>query len=561
MRTRYAGLKWLRMSLFGLALCSSLAPSRMLADDPKPDPNGGATGVASDVPNFIVTAPSDLSADDKKDKDKVKAYDDAKKASDDYTKQAAAEPLALKLADGVGHNRVAINFMWTLITGFLVMFMQAGFALVETGLCRAKNAGHTMAMNFMIYPMGMLGFYLCGFAFMFGGTGAIATMGNYAGLNNEFTVTLFGHPFGLIGLKGFLLQGAGYDTAAFALFLFQMVFMDTTATIPTGGAAERWKFSAFMIYGCCIGTFMYPVFGNWVWGGGWLSQLGANFPGLGHGHVDFAGSSVVHMQGGVIAFIFCWLIGPRHGKYNKEGKIVNPIIPHSIPLVMLGTFILAFGWFGFNPGSSLAGTDLRIAVVAVNTMLASATGALGATLWMWWVRTKKPDPSMMCNGMLAGLVAITCPCAFVSAGGASLLGLIAGVLVVESVFFFDKIGIDDCVGAISVHGVNGAWGCLSLGLFADGTYGDGWNGVPGTVKGLFYGGGMGQFWAELIGVVTCFITLSILSFIAYFIAEKTVGNRVPLEVEIEGLDLPEMGVPGYAGFAMDKQSETPVIKA
>jgi Amt family ammonium transporter len=336
-----------------------------------------------------------------------------------------------------------------------------------------------------------------------------------------------------------------------------MVFMDTTATIPTGGAAERWKFSAFMIYGCFIGTIMYPVFGNWVWGCGWLANLGANF-GLGHGHVDFAGSSVVHMQGGVIALIFAWLIGPRLGKYDEHGKIVHPIVPHNIPMVMLGTFILAFGWFGFNPGSSLAGTDLRIAVVAVNTMLASATGALAATLWMWWFRTKKPDPSMMCNGMLAGLVAITCPCAFVSAGGASLIGLIAGVVVVESVFFLDKKGIDDPVGAISVHGVNGAWGCLSLGLFADGTYGDGWNAVPGTVKGLFYGGGLSQFWAELIGVTTCFVTLSALSLLVYYIGEKLVGNRVSRDVEIEGLDVPEMGVPGYSGTVMDKQAETPM---
>jgi Amt family ammonium transporter len=531
---------------------------------PKPDPAGTATGMAADAQSpagtFVVSEPTALSDEDAKDPVKKKAYDDAKKAFDDYTNQSKVEPLAVKLADSVGHNRVAINFMWTLITGFLVMFMQAGFALVETGLCRAKNAGHTMAMNFMIYPMGMLGFYLCGFAFMFGGLGAIGTMGGYGGLNHEVTWTLFGKPFGIIGWKGFMLQGAGYDTAAFALFLFQMVFMDTTATIPTGGAAERWKFSAFMIYGCCIGTIMYPLFGNWVWGGGWLAQLGSNF-GLGHGHVDFAGSSVVHMQGGVICLIFCWLIGARYGKYDKTGKIVHPIVPHNIPFVMLGTFILAFGWFGFNPGSTLAGTDLRIAVVAVNTMLASATGAVGATLYMWWFKTKKPDPSMMCNGMLAGLVAITAPCAFVSAGGASLIGLIAGVLVVESVFFFEKIGVDDCVGAISVHGVNGAWGCLSIGLLADGTYGDGWNGVTGTVKGVFYGGGMSQFWAELIGVVTCFVTLSVLSIIVYFIAEKLVGNRVSLDDEIEGLDVPEMGVPGYHGLVMDKQAESPMLKA
>jgi Amt family ammonium transporter len=539
---------------------------------PKPDPAGTATGMSVDAQSpagtFVTAAPADLSDDDKKDPAKVKTFNDAKKAFDDYTAQAKLEPLAVKLSDSVGHNRVAINFMWTLVTGFLVMFMQAGFALVETGLCRAKNAGHTMSMNFMIYPMGMLGFYLCGFAFMFGGmadpaspnNGGIATMGGYTGLNHELGFHIGSKFFGLLGAKGFLLQGAGYDTAAFALFLFQMVFMDTTATIPTGGAAERWRFSAFMIYGCCIGTIMYPVFGNWVWGCGWLANLGANFPGLGHGHVDFAGSSVVHMQGGVIALMFCWLIGPRLGKYDANGKIVHPITPHSIPMVMLGTFILAFGWFGFNPGSSLAGTDLRIAVVAVNTMLASATGALAATLWMWWVRTKKPDPSMMCNGMLAGLVAITCPCAFVSAGGASILGAIAGILVVESVFFFEKIGIDDCVGAISVHGVNGAWGCLSLGLFADGTYGDGWNAVPGTVRGLFYGGGLGQFWAELIGVTVCFVTLAALSLVVYYIGEKLVGNRVSEEVEIEGLDVAEMGVPGYAGVVMDKQSETPMPK-
>ncbi len=548
------------MALIGLALSCSLGLPKLLADDPKPDPAGTATGVASDVPGFIVTAPAELSADDKKDKDKVKAYDDAKKAFDDYTKQAASEPLAVKLADNVGHNRVAVNFMWTLITGFLVMFMQAGFALVETGLCRAKNASHTMAMNFMIYPMGMLGFYVCGFAFMFGGLGAIGTMGGYAGLNHEITWTIFGKPFGILGWKGFMLQGAGYDTAAFALFLFQMVFMDTTATIPTGAAAERWKFSAFMIYGCCIGTIMYPLFGNWVWGGGWLSQLGTNF-GLGHGHLDFAGSSVVHMQGGVIALIFAILIGPRYGKYDKNGKLVHPITPHSIPMVMLGTFILAFGWFGFNPGSTLAGTDFRIAVVAVNTMIASATAALATTLYMWWFKTKKPDPSMMCNGMLAGLVAITAPCAFVSAGGAAIIGIVSGILVVEAVFFFDRVRIDDAVGAISVHGVNGAWGCLSIGLLADGTYGDGFNGVAGNVAGVFYGGGMNQFWAELIGVTTCLVTLSVLSVIVYYIAEFTVGNRVSLEVEIEGLDVPEMGVPGYAGMVMDKQSETPMMKS
>lgn len=508
----------LMAGLLAVILTISAVPTRAFAQQ-EPDPSGTKTGTINDVP---------------------------------AAKQG--QPTFQEIGDAVGHNRIAINFVWTLVTGFLVMFMQAGFALVEAGLTRAKNASHTMAMNFMIYPMGMLGFYLCGFAFMFGGVGGLGTLGGYAGLNHELTVHLFGKPFGLIGLKGFLLQGAGYDSAAFTLFLFQMVFMDTTATIPTGAAAERWKFSAFMIYGCLIGTVIYPVFGNWVWGGGWLSQLGVNF-GLGHGHVDFAGSSVVHMQGGVIALVFAWLIGPRYGKYNKDGTI-NPMPAHNLPMAILGTFILAFGWFGFNPGSTLAGTDLRISVVAVNTMLASATGALASTLWMWWVRTKKPDPSMMCNGMLAGLVAITAPCAFVTAGGAAIIGLISGILVVESVFFFDRKGIDDPVGAISVHGANGAWGCLALGLFADGTYGEGWNGVSGTVRGLFYGGGFNQLWAELIGVVTCVVTLSIFAYVAYKVAEYFVGNRVSLETEIDGLDIPEMGVLGYNGVVLDKASET-----
>ena len=227
-----------------------------------------------------------------------------------------------------------------------------------------------------------------------------------------------------------------------------------------------------------VGTIIYPIYGNWVWGGGWLATLGKEF-GLGHGHVDFAGSSVVHLTGGVLAFIGAYLLGPRIGKYNKDGS-ANAIPGHNIVMAAVGTFILAFGWFGFNAGSTLAGTDLRISVVAVNTMIASATGAFAAVLYMWLIRTKKPDPSMMLNGMLAGLVAITAPCAFVSVGGAAIIGLISGFLVIEATLFIDqKVKVDDPVGAIAVHGVNGVWGCLALGLFADGTYGDGWNGVAG----------------------------------------------------------------------------------
>jgi len=476
----------------------------------------------------------------------------------DVAAATAGKPTLEEVAQVAGHNRVAINFVWTLVAGFLVMFMQPGFAMVETGLTRAKNVAHTMGMNFLIYPLGMLGFYVCGFALMFGGIGALGTLGGYAGLNHEFTISLFGKTFGLFGTKGFFLSGSSYDVAVFTLFLFQMVFMDTTATIPTGALAERWKFLSFCIYGVFVGTIIYPIFGNWVWGGGWLAMLGQNF-GLGHGHVDFAGSSVVHMTGGVIALVAAWIVGPRLGKFNHDGT-ANPIPGHSIPMAVIGTFILAFGWFGFNAGSTLAGTDLRIGVVAVNTMLASATGAMAATLWMWMVRTKKPDPSMMCNGMLAGLVAITAPCAFVNSISACIIGLIAGVLVVESVYFIEgKLKIDDPVGAISVHGVNGAWGCLALGLFADGTYGDGWNGVAGTVKGLFYGD-PSQLFAQCTGVLSNIIYVGSITFIIFKLLEVTVGNRTEPEAEIGGLDIPEMGVAGYSGVKLDKHSETPISK-
>src|SRR5438093_509740 len=366
------------------------APAAAPAPPPKPDPGGTTTGGIADV-----------------------------------TAKEAGKPTLAEVADFAGHNRVSINLMWTLITGFLVMFMQAGFALAETGFTRAKNVAHTMMMNFMVYAIGMTGYWIMGFALQMGGASPLATLGGTGVLDGEFAISLFGKDFGLWGTKGFFLAGSTYDVGVFGLFLFQMVFMDTAATIPTGAMAERWKFSSFVIYGFFISMITYPLFANWVWGGGWLSQLGKNF-GLGHGYVDFAGSSVVHMVGGVTALAGAMVLGPRLGKYNKDGS-ANPIPGHNIPMGVLGCFILAFGWFGFNPGSTLAGGDLRISVIAVNTMLASASGAIFAMFYMWG-RYGKPDPSMMVNGMLAGLVAITAPCGFVSSFWAFVIGAISGAL-------------------------------------------------------------------------------------------------------------------------------------
>jgi len=450
------------------------------------------------------------------------------------------EPTVADLAKNLADTQVALNIVWTMVAGFLVMFMQAGFALVETGLTRAKNAAHTMTMNFLVYSIGIIGFYFIGFGLQMGGVGAV--FGEQAYLAKEFVVTIAGKPFGLFGMSGFMLPTDMFTAGIATTFLFQMCFMDTTCTIPTGAAAERWKFTSFVLFSFVISTIIYPVYANWVWGGGWLSQLGNNF-GLGHGHVDFAGSSVVHLTGGVMALVLGKMIGPRAGKYRPDGSI-HPIAPHSIPQVMLGTFILAFGWFGFNAGSTLSGMDTRLAVVATNTMIAGATGAFTAYLY---VKAKfgKPDPSWLANGMLAGLVAITAPCAFVASWAAALIGAIAGVLVVVAAVFIDtKLKIDDPVGASAVHGVNGLFGAICVGLFSNGTYGEGLNGVAGKVTGLFYGDG-GQFAASLIGVLANIAYVAPVAALAFWIIGKTVGNRVSLEDEVAGLDIPEMGVVGY----------------
>ncbi len=507
-------------AFFVMLLSLAIVPSVAFAQDPVGDPTGAATGMAKDV-----------------------------------TVKDANAPTLAEVMDTVGHNKVAINFVWTLITGFLVMFMQAGFAMVETGFCRAKNAAHTMSMNFMVYPLGMIAYWVCGFALQMGGVGAIANLGgSTAVLNHEVTINVAGHAMGIFGLKGFFLTGNAYDTGVFTLFLFQMVFMDTTVTIPTGAMAERWKWSSFCLFALFMGAFVYPVYANWVWGTGWLSSLGANF-GLGHGHVDFAGSSVVHMVGGVSALAGAIVLGPRIGKFTKSGEPVA-IPGHDLPMAIAGTFILAFGWFGFNPGSTLAGGDLRIGVVATNTMMAGTAGALVAMIIVW-MKFGKPDPGMMVNGMLAGLVAITAPCAFVNSPASVLIGGIAGAIVVFAVLFVERtLKVDDPVGAIAVHGFNGAWGVISLGLFADGSYGDGWNGVPGTVKGLFYGDSS-QLVAQLIGTVTCFIWAFVLFYLWFKLTDVIVGNRVSAEVELEGLDVPEMGAMAYPDFVLTQGPNAP----
>jgi ammonium transporter, Amt family len=434
------------------------------------------------------------------------------------------------------------NLVWVALTGFLVMFMQVGFAMLEAGFCRSKNAVHTTAMNFLIYPIGVVGFWLSGFALMYGGVAGFPSLGPALGVHRELCLAVFGHTLGVLGAAKFALVDVAQDPPHLVMFLFATVFMDTAATVPTGALAERWKLSAFVIYGFFVSMLLYPVYGNWVWGGGWLAELGSAF-GLGHGHVDFAGSTVVHMTGGVTALAGAIVLGPRVGKFRRDGTIC--VIPgHNLPMALIGTGILAFGWFGFNAGSTLSAHDPRIALIAVNTMIASATGALTALIYVWY-RHHKPDMGMFCNGLLGGLVAITASCAFVSPAAAALVGLVAALLVVKVGGYLErKLHIDDPVGAITVHGVCGAWGGLALGLFADGSYGGGWNGVPGPVRGLFFGDAT-QLVAQLIGVATNVIFVFALAFAFFRIIERTMGNRVNAEVEWNGLDAQEMGSEAY----------------
>jgi len=536
---------YLVIFLLAAVLATLAAPSR--ADEPKPDPAGTATGSRSDAADaagnsFVVSEPTDKSAPD---------YQQNKKAFDDYQSQSAKEPLATKLADDVGHIRVATNFAWTLNTGYLVLFMQAGFALLTCGLVRKKNAAHLMMLNFAAYVFAFLAYYAVGYAFQFGAVGINASPTNLGGLPtlNKF---LFGSgQWGFLGGKGFFLAGPAYDASSNVFALFEVVFMETAGYIIVGAVCERINFWAFLLCELFIGAILYPVYGCWVWGGGWLSQVGSTLH-LGHGYVDFAGSTVVHAVGGFCAMALAIILGPRLGKYGPGGRIrVFPA--HNVVFVVTGTLILLFGWMGFNPGSTLPATDLRISVIAINTNLAGVAGAAAAMV-LWYFIFGKPDITMACNGMLAGLVAVTAPCAFVSPTSAVVIGTLAGLLVCGGVLFNDRVlKIDDPCGAISVHGYCGWFGAICVGIFADGTYGAGWNGIGATnylghagqgVTGLLHGDSR-QFLCQLFGATICVAWAFGATYLVFGIVNKVRSMRVAPESEIEGLDMPEFGMPAY----------------
>ena len=455
-----------------------------------------------------------------------------------------------------------MNLLWIVIGAVLVIFMQAGFALVETGFCRAKHGAHVVSTNFAIFGLGFVAYFLVGYAFMFGGYSDVGLSGSSIfGYHQAVGSNLLGSGHWVFLWKGgFALGDIGKagGAAVAAYFLYMVAFMDTTATIPTGAMAERWKWKAFVGWGIFCGAIYYPLFGAWTWGGGWLSQLG-NSMHFGFGYVDFAGSGVVHAMGGVAALAGAIVLGPRIGKFNRDGS-ANTLSAHHIPMAMLGCFILLFGWFGFNAASTLAATDIQFAIVAVNTALAAAFGATAAMFFCMYTKPfKKPDPGMMVNGMLAGLVAITAPCAFVDPYIAAIIGTIAGVLVVVSCGFFERRGIDDPVGAISVHGVCGIWGVLCIGLFANGQYGGGWNltseGPAANAKGvtgLFYDASLGsrQLVAQAIGALVLCTVMFGVAFLFFKLQNAFMkgGIRPEADIEMIGLDMPEMGALAYPDF-------------
>jgi ammonium transporter, Amt family len=418
----------------------------------------------------------------------------------------------------VEEAKISINLAWTLLCGFLVFNMQAGFAFLGAGFLQKKNTLNYLTMSFMDFCVGAIIYWALGFALMFGGSYLASGLDK----GNDF-----------IGFSGFFLAGESSNVSASSIWLFQVMFAAAACTIVAGAVAERFKFHSHIFYSVILCGILYPIYGHWVWGNGWL----ANIP-LGSGVKDFAGSGVIHGVGGLVAFIGAWMVGPRFGKYNPNGT-PNMIHGHNLSYVVLGTLFLLFGWFGFNAGSTLAATDLRISIIATNTFLAATTGAI-TLLYISHFATGKTDVVMSCNGALAGCVAITASGAYVSHWAAVAIGLIAGIILRASLYYMEfKLRIDDPIGAVSVHGANGLWGLLSVGIFADGSY--------MGVKGLIMGSGW-QLLAQFIGCITLILWTFGVGFLMFLLLKKTVGLRVPIKEENSGIDIYEHGLTCYPGL-------------
>jgi Amt family ammonium transporter len=469
---------------------------------------------------------------------------------------AQERPTLRGVSDAVTQQGLQMNLLWIVLGAVLVIFMQAGFALVETGFCRAKHAAHVVSTNFAIFGLGFVGYFAVGYAFMFGG----ASFGAYIpGYDSALGGELVGSGnWTFLWEGGWALSGDGITAGVLGMFLYMVAFMDTVATIPTGAMAERWKWNSFVIWGLFCGAIYYPLFGAWTWGGGWLAKTWDTMD-LGAGYVDFAGSGVVHAVGGVAGLAGAIVLGPRLGKFDANGK-PRTLPGHHIPMAMLGCFILLFGWFGFNAASTFAATDVQFATVAANTAIAAAFGAV-TSMFVMMFKTGKPDPGMMVNGMLAGLVAITAPCAFTSPAWSALIGVLAGVLVIWAANFIEARGIDDPVGAVAVHGVCGTFGVLAVGIFANGSYGAGWNGSDVTAIEGVVSGEWSQLGAQALGAVVIWTVIFGVAFAFFKIQNAlTKGGIRSAEVdEIHGLDLPEMGALAYPEFEFAIESADPEI--
>ncbi len=415
----------------------------------------------------------------------------------------------LLAAETLEATTLAINTIWVLLTAFLVFFMQAGFAMVENGMVRAKNGVNIMMKNLMDFCVGSLGFFVFGYAIMFGG-------------NDPF-----------IGMRGWFLIDAPTSNGLplYAFWMFQAAFCGTAATIVSGAMAERMKFASYLIYSFIISAFIYPIVGHWIWGGGWLARL--NFH-------DFSGSTVVHAVGGITSLIGTVILKPRYGKFNLDGS-PNPIAGHNLPMVTIGVFILWLGWFGFNPGSTLGlSNPEQVARITINTNLAAAASAVAA-MFAAWAKFGKPDLTLTLSGVLAGLVGITAPCSVVSPINAIFIGMIAGVLCVYGVYWLDHLGIDDPVGAVPVHLLSGVFGTLAVGLF-------GQQALGAPQNGLFYGGGFSQLGIQALGVFSAIGFVGVAMWIVFKAIDSLIGLRVTEKDELKGLDLTEHGMEAYSGF-------------